>query len=270
MPGEELGQGFGVDPAKKPRVVATDATGRARLSGLARVPDLVIAARHPSYPAGGRATIDGSAPPAQPVKIVLARGATLAGVVIDVDGKPASDRDVVYRPEDHEVGRVFGEITWEGQHASTDAAGKFLFENLPPGEGRIDVVPKRAPPDSGTLNGPEREDCLERGQATLSLAAGKREDVRLQLVHTLAITGTVFDAAGKPLADVWLSINPSAANEGAWAQAARDGTYRLAGLAPGEYEVVVSRPSEKPDEELRTLTRKVAAGSRNVDFRFEK
>ena len=149
MPGEELGNGFG--PAKRPRLVATDAAGRARIKGVARTAGIVIAARHQSFPTGDDVTIDATSPPREPVKIVLSQGASLAGVVIDPDGRPAADRCVILSPSHGDVARAFGEWTWEGHRVVTDAAGKFLLENMPCGDATIDVEEKRAPNESGAL-----------------------------------------------------------------------------------------------------------------------
>jgi hypothetical protein len=267
MPGEELANGFG--PAKRPRVIATDDSGRARLKGIARKGGIVVAARHQRFPAGGEATVDASSPPREPVKIVLAPGASVAGVVTDVDGRPAADRIVIFMPSRGDVARAFAEGNWNGVRVTTDSAGRFLIEHAPSGEATLDVEEKRAERPPGAVYD-ERPDCLEGGIAKVTLVSGKRQDVRLQLLATQDIRGRVFDAEGKPLANQWIAVNIPGGNPIGGGQSGADGAYRVGGLAPGDYEVVANATSSSPEVPPERLTKIVRAGAHDVDFRFTR
>ena len=271
MPREQLAGVFG--PMKRPRTASTDASGKVRLRGLPPRPEIVVAARHPSFPTGGHAEVDLRSPP-KDLTIWLVRGASVAGVLLDADDRPAADRAVTFRHEKPETERAFGEWTEASHRCVTDVSGRFVIENLPPGPGAIVVEPVSRFDQSA-----EKDDCLEHGRLKLTLGSGKREDVRLRLVRGQSITGTVFDAAGKRAANitVYTQAEGPDASGFASAQTAEDGTYRLEGLCPGSYRVAALAPARNPGEsdpppppppppEIRT----VAAGSTGVDFRLTK
>jgi hypothetical protein len=238
-------------PNMRPRATTTDRSGMAKLKGLGSRAGTIIAARHPRFPAGGNVTVDTTSPPPM-VTIVLDLGASIVGVALDADGRPAADRKVTFWPEKPDTARAFDESM--ARMVVADASGKFVLENLPSGPGSVGIAPTSLDEDA------DRDDCLERGRIVVALSAGKREEVRLQLVRSLAISGVVVDAAGKPLAKVGVEVLSQGHDGAFWdfTETADDGTYRFAGLCPGNYRVTVHE----------TQSRDVAAGSTRVDFRL--
>src|SRR5262249_372184 len=111
-------------------------------------------------------------------------------------------------------------------------------------------------------NDERRDDCLEQGRVRVVLLPGKREDVRLQIVRPLSISGRVLDADEKPVAGVGVEIKPEGhENSGSvFVATGHDGTYRFVGLCPGAYRVTVRE----------SLTRDVHAGSTGVEFRLPR
>jgi hypothetical protein len=140
---------------------------------------------------------------------------------------------------------------------TTDAHGRFVIENVPPGAGSVGIEPSS--PD-WEENDPRRDDCLEHGRVRVVLASGKREEVAVQIVRPLSISGRVLDAEGKPLAGVDVELKPQGHEDSGWdsVETGEDGTYRFVGLCPGPYRVTVRE----------SLSRDVAAGSTGVEFRL--
>jgi hypothetical protein len=169
------------------------------------------------------------------------------------------------------VGRAFGEDVWTGRAVITDSAGKFLMDNLPPGPGTFKLSFRPAFADHG-VEPVEYDLCLDPSDEQVTLTAGKREQVTLHLMRTLAITGTALDAAGKPVGGVMVSASlpQNEAESAGVTWTAEDGTYNLNGLPPGEYAVRAERHPTEPDAPPERLTRTVPAGSTRVDFRFSK
>jgi hypothetical protein len=145
--------------------------------------------------------------------------ASVSGTVTNsVTGEPILRAHVTVRcnSEDRQQGpRVFG--------ALTNGKGEFSITPLPPGDCAVEAqrVGFVAPP-KGT---------------SYSLASGThKEDIKLTLTPTGAITGRVVDAAGDPAQGVNVSID--AANGSPAAATSDDkGQFRIGGLRPGKYRV---------------------------------
>lgn len=80
--------------------------------------------------------------------------------------------------------------------------------------------------------------------ATLTVNASTQRD--MVLLPEAVVAGTVVDVDGKPVADAWITIDPR--NKGSIQDApihgrsASDGTFRLAGVAPGHEQVSAVAP----------------------------
>ena len=254
---------------KRPRGVPTDAAGKVRLRGVAPAAAVLVAARHPSFPMGNHVKVDATTPPERPITIALVRSASLVGVVMDADGRPALDRRVQFKSEQTAVSQAFGDWLWEGYQAVTDSAGKFVFDNLPPGPGSIEIADRRArDEDTGELGPGDREDCVDPAQAALTLVSGKREEVRLQLLRTFEIRGRILDAAGQPVRGQFVRASLKDGANIEYTESKEDGTFRFGGLAPGEHVIEVDDVPEGPDKPPSVVRRTVTAGTTGVELRL--
>jgi protocatechuate 3,4-dioxygenase beta subunit len=158
--------------------------------------------------------------------IVIDRlGASLAGVVLDPDGKPiagavvrAGDRD----QKNHTLADGASAMGPQMEQVRTDENGRFVFESVVPGK-----VPVAA-----------RARGLAPWQGTIEVAVGRREEITINLLPGVTLFGTVRDQASKPLEKVnvragdWSDIGTQSA------RSAADGTFRIEGLAAGSLPVV--------------------------------
>ncbi len=162
----------------------------------------------------------------------LATGGALAGTVTDADGAPIRGARVSASPVDGGPG---------GQSASTDTNGRFTIAGLAPGSYRL------------SYRGPVGSDFVTRfydGKATL----GASDPVAVEAGETTAaldavlprggrIGGRITDAGGAAIAGAAVTVTPAdGSGVGGFAGTAADGTYTVAGLVEGAYEVEVEGP----------------------------
>ena len=133
--------------------------------------------------------------------------------------------------------------------ALTNGEGKFTIAPLPPGKYFVWVerVGFVAPAN------------LPSGPNMVTLAAGDRkEDLKLKLTPTGAITGRILDAEGEPIpgADV-RAEGPRGSYQ---ASSDEQGRYRIGGLNPGKYRIRAAPKQQPFGAEIRT------DGSREVHY----
>jgi hypothetical protein len=156
--------------------------------------------------------------------------------------------------------------------APADAEGRFRFGNVMPGTYQVSafggaVISNQGPAwvmKSVTAGGRDITDGPFEVRA--------REDVPEIVItftdRTTEVTGTLFDAAGRPSSG--LSIIMFTANRALWgtrsrrtmpATAASDGKFRLAGLPPGEYYMAAVTEFEYPDLSDPSFLEQLSAGA---------
>jgi Carboxypeptidase regulatory-like domain len=160
---------------------------------------------------------------------VVAGTAEISGTVVTADASPQPLRRVV--------------VTLTGgvptpRAVLTDDAGRFVFAGLP--EGSFVVTARKA----AYLAAPYGAKRPGRTGSSIALAAGQKENVTITMHRGAAVSGTLRDSNGGPLAGVDVRAiemraflaNPDAA---AYEMGATDdrGMYRIYSLVPGDYVI---------------------------------
>jgi protocatechuate 3,4-dioxygenase beta subunit len=207
--------------------VLSGADGRFRLAGLAAGQMYEVAAKREGF---APATVPVAAPmpaaaqPAAaraPLRIVLHRGAAMAGRVVTAAGEPVAGADLILRP-----------VGWRarsaGLQAQSDATGHFRFADL--GPGFFDLRAKRHGFAAKVVPGveiPQAPRTVDLGDVALGPGA--------------AIEGRVTDRRGAPVAEAEVQIECPDFFPWAILRAARmepfatgtDGRFRIEDLTPG-------------------------------------
>ena len=112
--------------------------------------------------------------------------------------------------------------------ALTNAEGKFSIASLPAGSYTV------------TTDHVGFTAVIEHGRTGVQVelrAGDKKDDVKLKLMPTGAITGRVVDADGEPAEGITVSAERGSMGMRASANTDEKGQFRIGGLAPGKYRV---------------------------------
>ena len=208
---------------------------------------------------------DVSVPTSGDVTIDLDPALEITGRVQFADGKPAPGAIVNAQQENPESGntsrRFRGNRLWGGGAQSIAGPdGTFRIRGLATGSYRIMVQP----PWDNSLN--------FQGASVDSVAAG-RSDVQVLVQEGGTISGTVQDPDGKGIGSVWVYANPVKPDEFSQARGGRtkaDGTFEIAGLGAGPYNVNANPPQfGEASRYLAASTQGVAVGSKDVTLKFD-
>lgn len=158
---------------------------------------------------------------------------SIAGFVVDEDGAPAIAMLSLRQP-----------IVTEGfdrRMARTDIDGRFVFQDLAPGDYEIWVSP-----DTGT-GYPSRREIAQ----TLTLAANERvTDVRLVLKPGAEITGRITDERGNPLRGIKIEayeVGSETDRDVSSDFTDRDGRFRIMNLVGEQFELWPSTAFAGPE-----------------------
>ncbi len=173
------------------------------------------------------ASVDGASRwPARPIEIPDADAhtldvdfatAALSGIVVDGDTEqPVKDAGVFASAVKPAAGVL------SGGSGTTGPDGRFRLE-VDPGEYRVGA---RAERYSGQ-------------PVTVTVGEAGTSDVRIALVHGLAISGRVVDAARRPVAGAMVFAMGGEAGGGGMAMSEPDGSYRVEGLTEAAYDLSV-------------------------------
>lgn len=194
-----------------------DRGGRFTLEGLGDGAWLVTAT------ADGHGTSEPSAVDArgEPIdlRLVVPRGARLAGVVRDAQGEPILGARVVLRTMSV---AALGELAWNERTNRTNLAGEFELDEVPPGTVTLTAS---APGDA-----PSAETELELAPAE------ERRGVELTLAASGGVMGVVILQGPLP-EDLHVEATRASGGEVASARADRSGRFELDDLAPGTWQV---------------------------------
>ncbi|MFO0931927.1 MAG: carboxypeptidase regulatory-like domain-containing protein [Planctomycetota bacterium] len=197
-------------------LATTDEGGAFRIANLPPTNDLTLyAAKAPLLGAATeRLKLEAGGPPPPPVLLTLAAGATVAGRVVDADGKPLAAWMVNWWSQDPKA-PGWGNTT-------SDEEGRFRVEGLP-----ATGIVLSAQPTSGRRGGANQrlDPPLSPGEV--------REGVELKPGKFAYLRGVAVDEAGKPAAGVNLFFQGESPQT---TTTDEDGTFDVA-LPAGTYEV---------------------------------
>jgi protocatechuate 3,4-dioxygenase beta subunit len=222
---------FTSDPARHADA-RTDHDGHFEVATHTRNPIVDLIVEHPAHPrfeAGGFMASAGS-----PVEIVLAHGVTLRGKVVDPEGGPVVGASVRlgFEPTAQE-GMSPGPA--RDSRARSGAGGQFAFSGLARGVARLYATDEgRAPSEV----------------AVVEIDEDAPPAVTLTLQQGSALVGRVDWSDGRPAARAVLSLSSKdpayqiggLEQSGSLTKTEDDGSFRIDGLAPGRYDMIVFDP----------------------------
>jgi hypothetical protein len=253
------------------RVVLTDGDGRYEIKGLPAGTYTIIASK-PNYvrTSWGEARIEGPGkriPLAdgqflENIDVKLVRSGAVRGRIVDEFGEVVTDVSVSAMQYRYQAGsRV---LTAVGRTGSTNDIGEYKIYGLSPGEYYISATLR----NSGSMG--TVDDSTDRsgyaatyfpgtGSVTsaqrLTIAAGQTLagiDLSLLPVRTARVSGVALDDRGRPLVNVTIVALQRVGfgmRSSGFAQTRADGSFVVAGLTPGEYQLRASAggPIGAPD-----------------------
>ena len=190
-----------------------------------------------------------TAPPEEPLEVVLKQSSRVSGRVVDPRGEPIAGASVEARAEG--LGGSGGGGMSSLNRSRTDADGGFELRAVEPG--LVTVAASATGFQEAQLSGLE------------AAAGGELRDVELVLRPGAMVRGTVLDAGGEPVAGarVWISATGEERPE-AYATTDGDGRFEITGVRPGRRTVTAS--DDRGRQVAKSL--EVATGGQSVELRF--
>lgn len=194
----------------------------------------------------------GAAPREPRADLALGTGGRVRGRVLDASGKPLPSARVAIVPAGG-----FGAMSWHRQ--------RVLSQGIPVGaDGRFELTGLPEQGQHRVLAAAEGH-ALGRSPQVSDGAA-----VELALDAMTSVSGRVLDGAGRPVAEAEVRLDPVAQSTGplsfgtSRATSGADGSFRLEGVAPGDYALV----AEAMAGEARIEPFTVAAENEPVELRL--
>ncbi|RYZ39429.1 MAG: carboxypeptidase regulatory-like domain-containing protein [Myxococcaceae bacterium] len=140
--------------------------------------------------------------PSTSLRVVMSRGASVAGHVTDAQGLPVRQASIRLVEEKEDEGDDAEEA--ETRYGTTDGSGTFLLQGLLPGRYVLEATVSR-----DWMN--------ERVSQRIELQEREHLEVTLRLEEGRTLSGVAVDGAGQPLAGVMISVT-SSEDDAAWDQ----------------------------------------------------
>ena len=178
----------------------------------------------------------------------LIRGGVISGRVLDTDGEPLSGVLVQAVARRYIRGQV---RLMPRASRSTDDRGEYRLFDLPPGRYFVQAVWRSFDNQEASFAPVFYPNAL-RAEDAERIPVGKggevpRVDIQMQKVSTFSVSGKVLDlVTGRPVTSGGVSASAEESTMGFFGgdRIRSDGSFRLAGLVPGRYQLVafVQRP----------------------------
>ena len=178
----------------------------------------------------------------------LIRGGVISGRVLDAEGEPLSRVQVQVLMRQYMRGQV--RLVPRERH-STDDRGEYRIFDLPPGRYFVRAVWQSFRNQESSFAPVFYPNALRAEDAQrISVGEGgevPRVDIRMEKVPTFSVSGKVLDlVTGRPVTSGGVSARSEESSMGFFAgdRIRSDGSFRLAGLVPGRYQLMafVERP----------------------------
>jgi hypothetical protein len=213
------------------------------------------------------------------VDLTLPRGAVITGRVVDEFGEPAPEIQVAAQRYQFIQGQR--RLVPSGRTAATNDIGEFRLFGIPPGQYYLSATWRSQPGLNPSGNATERTAyapiyfpaALNVNEAQrITLTAGKElSDLVMVLkpVKASRVTGTAIGSDGKPMSPAFIMVMPSDGGFGfgptGTAQVRPDGTFTIAGLAPGSYTLRAQRMGPQGDGPETAMTSIAVTGEDLAD-----
>ncbi len=256
--------------APKQKTITTDRFGRFLFPVLSKSEEVWLTARDKTDTMSGQLRLHPSSL-MNDLRIKISPGSVISGTVVDTNGRPLANLTVgAFHTDDWDPGRV-DELANGDNYGLTDELGKFVLRGLQPGTLFMRII------DEGRIIADN--EAIQLGESAIT-------NVTLRTQASLAIEGQVLDQNRRPIAGAQVIIKPEI---GGWRENRMGGTtesdekglFRLGGLRPGAYTVLVqggydatSKPQDTNKRRKAILGRfkrtGVSAGAPRLDVTYRK
>lgn len=249
------------------KIVTTDAEGKFTLGSPPETGGIVVASAESGF---ARATVDEVR---NTGRLVLQEFGRVEGT-IKVAGSPSEGQEFMFS-----LMNIGVSPDWESR-AKSDAAGKFVFEKIPPGEGQVVRLIKTSPnswmhshnttvsiePGQTAHVSFGEEGAVIKGQVRMEVPPGEGEEItyggslntKTEFNHSFA---TPEEATAFYKSDAWKEQMKRRKYFGVAVNT--DGSFSLDSIPPGEYTLSITASKPKPGSESWNNT-PVASGSTTI------
>jgi len=176
----------------------------------------------------------------------LGAGGRIEGVALELDGRPAAGIPIGLQATNMPRNTYFRSVGAQLELATTDAEGRFVFADVPPGTYLVGPAPKKFTRERTV----EADEIAPLGQLVVVRTDAEPTLVTVRLHRGLAIRGRVLTPTGEPAQRAL--IRGSAADDSSFANENMndpEGRFVLGPLEAGEYRLIATSTGEYVESE---------------------